>query len=202
MSTTRGLSAVEDPVWREGESPSASRLEMNDRLVRNISGAGGTRVMYRNGRIIISSGTVQKTEWTVVIAAATHSAIVYHRPIVFGARRIPNAWALDEDLDYSSDIYHTFYPPLSIDLLDGSSVGKGSGFISVEIDLIADTVAAIHTTARPVDDPPLSLVRWPLVHITETVTAPVPPATDTTYTWRIDAVLHTGQIKITPLFAP
>ena len=57
MSNSRGLSSTVDPVIRPGRMPSASRMEMSDRLVRNIVGVGATRVSYRNGKIVIAGGS-------------------------------------------------------------------------------------------------------------------------------------------------
>jgi hypothetical protein len=31
-------------------------MEMSDRLVRNVTGAGATRVSYRNGKIVVAGG--------------------------------------------------------------------------------------------------------------------------------------------------
>lgn len=55
MSLNRGQAGIVDPVIRPGRNPSASRLEMTDKLARNIIGAGTTKVSYRNGRIVIGS---------------------------------------------------------------------------------------------------------------------------------------------------
>jgi thioredoxin reductase len=199
MSTDRGDPSMSAQVFRPGTQPSASRLEQTDRLVRNVYGIGQTRVSYRNNRIGIAGGGQSDAEWSVAIDSANHVATIYHRPVVSASRRIPAAWATDEDVDYTPAVYYALHAALSVDLLDEDDEGLGSGFISVEIDLDADTLTGIHTVERPVDDPPQSIVRWPLVHITETKTT-----IDgvTTYRWSIDNVLHTGQIKIPALFAP
>lgn len=63
MSSNPGMMQPTIPQFREGEEPSASRLEENDRLVRSITGAGGTRVQYRpDGRISIDGGAL--STWT------------------------------------------------------------------------------------------------------------------------------------------
>lgn len=56
MSLTRGAPVV-DPIVRPGRQPSASRMEMTDRLARGVVGVGSTRVSYRNGKIMIQGGS-------------------------------------------------------------------------------------------------------------------------------------------------
>jgi hypothetical protein len=142
-----------------------------------------------------SSGDAMPLEWTVEISGT--NATVYHRPIVFADKVIPSSWAADDAEYYSTD-WFTLYPPSAVDLLDDLSVGKGSGFIYVEIDLFADTLTCKHSTTRPVDDLANSLVRWPLVHVVQTTVSGTPD----TYTFAIDYILHHGAIKITNLWSP
>lgn len=56
MSQNRGMPSIVDPIFREGEAPSAKRLETTDRLARNVIGSGSTRVSYRNGQIVVKGG--------------------------------------------------------------------------------------------------------------------------------------------------
>ena len=68
MSNTNGLSSTVDPVIRPGRNPSASRLETSDRLIRNVKGAGRTRVSYRNGKIVIAGGGSMPFSGTAYVA--------------------------------------------------------------------------------------------------------------------------------------
>jgi len=195
MSNTGTRTPSGDPIMREGDAPSARFLEETGRLARNLVGVEGTTCTQRNGRWYIKSGSgMPTTEWTVSITGT--NATIGVRPVVFAGRVIPDLWGTEEDLDYGAP--GTWYPA-TLTLLDLSDVGLGSGFIYAEIDLDADTIECKHSVTRPKDDPALSIVRWPLVHITQTETT---VGSVTTYSFSIDTVLHFGQIKLPALFAP
>ena len=120
MSNSRGLSSTVDPVIRPGRNPSASRMEMSDRLVRNVTGAGKTRVSYRNGKIVISAAGLDLSKFGFGLSISGKKVSIMEGEIHIGITVITlNEWQCTIEEDYS-------YIGIQYDLTNGSHVGPSA----------------------------------------------------------------------------